>query len=58
MTRVSKISTQAEFEIEHRREALRERRWQRHRNMLFCAVCLLAVLGVTSPAPSVFIRWL
>jgi hypothetical protein len=58
MTRVSKLSSPEDFEVESHREAIRDRRWQRHRNMLFCFAALLVLLGVTTPAPSIFLRWL
>jgi len=58
MTRVSKISTHDDFEIETRREALRDRRWQRHRNMIFCLAAVLVAFGVTTPAPAVVLKWL
>lgn len=45
MTRVSRISNHQDFEIERRREELRDRRWKRHRNMLFSTAAMLAVLG-------------
>jgi hypothetical protein len=59
MTRVSQISASKDFEIELRREALRDRRWKRHRNMLFSLMLMLTILGVRfSPLAPTLIRWL
>jgi hypothetical protein len=44
MHRVSEISSLKEFEIEDRREALRDRRWKRHRSMLFSSIFLTATV--------------
>lgn len=61
MTRVSQISAPGDFEIEGRREELRDRRWKRHRNMLFSIALVIAVVGLGTPWPPllpVLLRWL
>jgi len=35
-----------DFELETQREALRDRRWRRHRSMLYATACLLFTLGL------------
>jgi hypothetical protein len=49
--RISWISSVEEAELEERRQALRDRRWERHKDMLHTlTVMLVALAGVASVA--------
>jgi hypothetical protein len=63
MTRISNISSPNDFELENKREALRERRWQRYQSMI-CTLYVgikglvaLAVLLVAAPSVLALLRW-
>jgi hypothetical protein len=43
MLRTSEISSPSEFTIEHQREDLRDRRWERHRDMAWTVALVIRI---------------